>query len=109
MLVVTLGARTVEGAIRPGSRSSSCPSILKALGVSPAYQFILFGLGAITYAKHPEGIVECKKRKSLEARPALARRASGRRPAATEAAVRRRPDRRRRHDRRGSAIREREP
>ncbi len=43
------------------------PEILKALGLSPAYQFILFGLGAITYVCHPEGIVEYNKRRSLDA------------------------------------------
>jgi ABC-type branched-subunit amino acid transport system permease subunit len=66
VLVVTIGSRTVEGAIQAGLAIAFVPEILKALGVSPAYQFILFGLGAITYAKHPEGIVEFQKRRSLE-------------------------------------------
>ena len=35
-------------------------------------QPILFGLGALTYAKHPEGILEFQKRKSLDADPAPA-------------------------------------
>ena len=30
----------------------------------PGLQTILFGLGALTYAKHPEGILEFQKRKS---------------------------------------------
>ena len=67
VIVVTLGARTVEGAVQAGLAFAFVPEILKALGLSPAYQFILFGLGAITYAKHPEGIVEYNKRRSLEA------------------------------------------
>jgi branched-chain amino acid transport system permease protein len=67
VIVVTLGARTVEGAVQAGLAFAFVPEILKALGLSPAYQFILFGLGAITFAKHPEGIVEYNKRKSLEA------------------------------------------
>ena len=29
-------------------------------------QPILFGLGALTYAKHPEGILEFQKRRSYE-------------------------------------------
>ncbi len=66
VIVVTIGARTVEGAIQSGLALAFVPEILKSLGVSPAYQFILFGLGAITYAKHPEGILEYNKRKSLE-------------------------------------------
>jgi branched-chain amino acid transport system permease protein len=66
VIVVTIGARTVEGAIQSGLAIAFVPEILKALGVSPAYQFILFGLGAFTYAKHPEGILEYNKRRSLE-------------------------------------------
>ncbi len=65
VIVVTLGARTVEGAIQAGLAIAFVPEILKALNISPSYQFILFGLGAITYARHPEGIVEASKRKSL--------------------------------------------
>jgi branched-subunit amino acid ABC-type transport system permease component len=67
VIVVTLGARTVEGAVQAGLAFAFVPEILKALGLSPAYQFILFGLGAITYARHPEGIVEYNKRRSLDA------------------------------------------
>jgi branched-subunit amino acid ABC-type transport system permease component len=66
VLVVTIGSRTVEGAIQAGLAFAFVPEILKSLGVSPSIQFILFGLGAITYAKHPEGIVEFQKRRSLE-------------------------------------------
>ena len=67
VIVVTLGSRTVEGAIQAGLAIAFVPEILKALGISPAYQFILFGLGALTFARHPEGIVEFNKRRSLEA------------------------------------------
>jgi ABC-type branched-subunit amino acid transport system permease subunit len=66
VLVVTIGARTVEGAIQAGFALAFVPEILKNLGVSPAYQFILFGLGALTYARHPEGVLEANKRKSLD-------------------------------------------
>jgi branched-subunit amino acid ABC-type transport system permease component len=67
VIVVTLGARTVEGAVQAGLAFAFVPEILEALGLSPSYQFILFGLGAFTFAKHPEGIVEYNKRRSLEA------------------------------------------
>jgi branched-subunit amino acid ABC-type transport system permease component len=81
VLVVTIGSRTVEGAIQAGLAFAFVPEILKTLGVSPAYQFILFGLGAITYAKHPEGIVEFQKRKSLQrVQKFLQRRAGGNEP-----------------------------
>ncbi|HMF83636.1 MAG TPA: ABC transporter permease [Acidimicrobiia bacterium] len=66
VIVVTIGARTVEGAVQAGLAIAFVPEILKALGLSPTYQFILFGLGAVTYAKHPEGILEYNKRRSLE-------------------------------------------
>jgi branched-chain amino acid transport system permease protein len=66
-IVVTLGSRTVEGAVQAGLAIAFVPEILKNLGLSPSYQFILFGLGALTFARHPEGIVEFNKRRSLEA------------------------------------------
>ena len=67
VLVVTLGARTVEGAVSAGHRVRPLPEHPeRRLGVCrpSAGQFILFGLGAITYAKHPEGIIESQKRGS---------------------------------------------
>jgi branched-chain amino acid transport system permease protein len=67
VIVVTLGSRTVEGAVQAGLAIAFVPEILENLGISPAYQYILFGLGALTFAKHPEGIVEYNKRRSLEA------------------------------------------
>jgi branched-chain amino acid transport system permease protein len=67
VIVVSLGARTVEGAVQAGLAFAFVPEILKNLGLSPAYQFIGFGLLAITFAKHPEGVVEYNKRRSLEA------------------------------------------
>jgi ABC-type branched-subunit amino acid transport system permease subunit len=65
VIVVTLGARSVQGAITAGLALKLFPELLKGLGLSPSYQFILFGLGAITYAKHPEGIIESQTRASL--------------------------------------------
>ena len=65
VLVVTLMPRTVEGAINAGLGFALLPEILKLLGIDAGYQFVLFGLGAITYARHPEGVLEFQKRKSL--------------------------------------------
>ena len=79
--MVTLGARTVEGAINAAVgfvffQAVVLPTWIPWLvnHVQPWYhmsslpaglQPILFGLGALTYAKHPEGILEFQKRRSL--------------------------------------------
>ncbi len=65
VLVVTLGSRTVEGAIQAAIGFVLVGEILKRLGVNASWEPILFGLGAITYARHPEGILEANKRQSL--------------------------------------------
>ena len=81
VLVVTLGARTVEGAINAAIgfvffEAVVLPTWIPWLvnHVQPVYHMgalpvalepILFGLGALTYAKHPEGILEFQKRRSL--------------------------------------------
>jgi branched-chain amino acid transport system permease protein len=65
VLVVTLGSRTVEGAIQAGIGFVIVDEILKRIGINASWEPILFGLGAITYAKHPEGILEFQKRQSL--------------------------------------------
>jgi branched-subunit amino acid ABC-type transport system permease component len=98
VLVVTLGARTVEGATTAGATFSLFdPLILQGtvfgwllrdpdripgiFPISPKWRFILFGLGAIQFARHPEGIIEYNKRK----RAARAeRRRERRRQPATE-------------------------
>jgi branched-chain amino acid transport system permease protein len=68
VLVVTLSTRTVEGAINAALGFALIPPlILEPLGLNPAWQFVLFGLGAITYARHPEGVLEFQKRRSLAA------------------------------------------
>jgi len=47
------------------------PELLDVLGVSSSLQvpvqFALFGFGAVTFARHPEGVVEANKRKSIQA------------------------------------------
>jgi len=67
VLVVTLGSRTVEGAIQAGLAFALFPELLQELGVPNEWQFILFGLGALAYAKHPEGLLEYGKRRQLDA------------------------------------------
>jgi branched-subunit amino acid ABC-type transport system permease component len=65
VIVVTLGARSVQAAITAGFSLLLFPEILERIGVAQSWTYILFGLGAITYAKHPEGIIEHQTRKSL--------------------------------------------
>lgn len=81
VIVVTLGPRTLEGAIQAAAgfvlfQEWVLPTGLPWLynHVSPfadigsipiGWQQIFFGLGALTYARHPEGILEFQKSKSL--------------------------------------------
>jgi ABC-type branched-subunit amino acid transport system permease subunit len=78
VLVVTLGARTVDGAVNAALGLIITQWLLEALGLPPSIAIIGFGLGAITYARHPEGIVQFQTRKSILAQrrqAALRRRA----------------------------------
>jgi branched-chain amino acid transport system permease protein len=61
VLVVTLGSRTVEGAIIAAFALKFFPELLNGIGVSQSWQYILFGLGAIAFARHPEGTFEHAK------------------------------------------------
>ncbi len=82
VLVVTLGARTVEGAMQAGVGYGLLDAVLLSgtfLGwilrgadripsffpLSSTWVFVLFGLGALQFARHPEGLVENGKRKSF--------------------------------------------
>jgi len=67
VLVVTLGARTVDGAVNAGIGFVFFPILLDNLGLEQSIAIIAFGFGALTYARHPEGIVEFRKRASIEA------------------------------------------
>jgi branched-subunit amino acid ABC-type transport system permease component len=95
VLVVTLGARTVEGAVVAAAAFSLFDAIVlkgdifgwllrspdripDIFPVAPTWTYVLFGLSTIQYARHPEGIIEASRRR------AAARRA-GRRPSVTEA------------------------
>jgi branched-chain amino acid transport system permease protein len=65
VLVVTLGSRTVDGAVNAALGLIVSQWLLDALGFPVQLAIIGFGLGAITYARHPEGIVEFQTRKSI--------------------------------------------
>ncbi|HEY8215817.1 MAG TPA: hypothetical protein VIH82_01695, partial [Acidimicrobiia bacterium] len=65
VLVVTLGSRTVDGAVNAALGLVISQWLLETLGFPPQLAIIGFGLGAITYARHPEGIVEFQTRKSV--------------------------------------------
>ena len=67
VLVVVTGVRTVEGAVNAGMALVFFPELLHHLpGRLADLEYVAFGFGAITYAKHPEGIVEYQKRRSIE-------------------------------------------
>jgi branched-subunit amino acid ABC-type transport system permease component len=89
VLVISLGSGSVQAAINAGISFYLFPIILDWLlnhipflhldntqTLSQTIAFILFGLGAITYAKNPEGILEANTRKSLEFFTRLGRRRS---------------------------------
>ncbi len=81
VIVVALGARTVEGAIQAGAAFALFePLILKGdllawilrgedhlpglFPISGSWRLVLFGMMAIQFARHPEGLVEHGKRRS---------------------------------------------
>ena len=67
VLVVTLSARTVEGAVFAGATAGLFErAILRnILHLSGKWRFVLFGLSAVQFARHPDGILEHGKRRSL--------------------------------------------
>jgi ABC-type branched-subunit amino acid transport system permease subunit len=65
VLVVTMGARSVQAAVFGGLAFFLLPELLERLPVLPddwasGVAVSLFGLGALTYARHPEGIIEAQ-------------------------------------------------
>jgi branched-subunit amino acid ABC-type transport system permease component len=97
VIVVSLGSRTVEGAVQAAIAFALFDAvILKGAFVgwivrdadripsffplSPSWRLILFGLGAIQFARHPEGLVENGKRKAHHRVEQLAARLRGGRP-----------------------------
>jgi branched-subunit amino acid ABC-type transport system permease component len=62
VVVITTGSRTVEGAVQAGMAYTIIAQILTYLPQRIAgIEFVLFAFGALTYAAHPEGIVEYQK------------------------------------------------
>jgi ABC-type branched-subunit amino acid transport system permease subunit len=81
VLVLTTGVRTVEGAVNAGIAFVVVPELLSNLGSRfTVLAFFLFGIGALTYARHPEGAVEYNKRRSLLRLSAWLDRRAGREP-----------------------------
>jgi branched-chain amino acid transport system permease protein len=67
VIVVTTGVGTVEGAIQAGIGLVVVQQLLQyAPQRLQGLTFVLFALGALTYAAHPEGIVELEKRRWTE-------------------------------------------
>jgi branched-chain amino acid transport system permease protein len=89
VVVVTLGSRTVEGAIQAAAAFGLFDAIVlngviwewlfrgasgvtESLEVSPQWRFILFGLATIQFARHPEGLVENGKRQAARRTESIA-------------------------------------
>lgn len=69
VLVVSLGSRTVDGAANAAISFVLFQWLLADyFGMEASIALIGFGFGAITYARHPEGIVEFRTRESILAR-----------------------------------------
>jgi branched-subunit amino acid ABC-type transport system permease component len=104
VLVVTLSSRTVEGAaVAAASFSLFDAVILKGavfawlfrgadripgfLPISSKWVFVLFGLGAIQYARHPEGVLEYQRRRRAARSAGRRERRFVKEPAEIEAPV----------------------
>ncbi len=62
VVVITTGAQTIEGAIQAGMAFAVFAQVLTYLPQRlSGIEFILFAVGSLTYAQHPEGIVEYQK------------------------------------------------
>jgi branched-chain amino acid transport system permease protein len=65
VIVITTGVTTVEGAIQGGIAYVVIQQLLTYVPTRfQGLTVVLFAAGALTYARHPEGIVEYAKRKS---------------------------------------------
>jgi branched-chain amino acid transport system permease protein len=91
VLVVSLGARTVEGAAQAGASFALFDMLILRGGllgwilrgsrrvpgifpISAKWRFVLFGLGTIQFARHPEGLVEYSKRRAFKRAEQFAKR-----------------------------------
>jgi branched-subunit amino acid ABC-type transport system permease component len=70
VLVVTTSVTTVEGAIQAGVgffvTEQILTTILPARIGASSLTVVLFAFGALTYAQHPEGVLEYQKRRSTQ-------------------------------------------
>jgi ABC-type branched-subunit amino acid transport system permease subunit len=69
VLVVTTGVTTVEGAIQAGIGFFVVQQLLSQLPSrfgGPSLTVALFAFGALTYASHPEGVVEFQRRRCTQ-------------------------------------------
>ncbi len=67
VVVVTTGANTVEGAVQAGFGYVILSQLLTYVPArfgGNSLEVVFFAFGALTYARHPEGILEYQKRKS---------------------------------------------
>jgi branched-subunit amino acid ABC-type transport system permease component len=90
LIVVTIGSRSVFGAIVAGFSLGLLPEILNTVGLSNSllWSEVLFGLAIVTYAKYPEGIVEAYTRSVFDIVNSLIERfRSDREPPADHIAV----------------------
>jgi branched-subunit amino acid ABC-type transport system permease component len=102
VLVVSLGSRTVEGAAQAGAayalfdaivlRGSVLGWLLRGSGripgifpISAKWRFVLFGLGTLQFARHPEGLVEHSKRRAHQRVERLLARRGEREPERADA------------------------
>jgi len=66
VVVITTGAQTIEGAIQAGMAFAVFAQVLTYLPQRlSGIEFVLFAFGSLTYAQHPEGIVEYQKTRWL--------------------------------------------
>lgn len=69
VVVITTGVSTVEGAIQAGMGFMVMQQLLTYLPArfgGNSLMFVLFAFGSLTYAAHPEGILEYRKRKGTQ-------------------------------------------
>lgn len=58
VIVVVLGTRSVTGAVVAGFALVVLPEVFDRVGLSTSWLFVLFGLAALSFARHPGGLVE---------------------------------------------------
>jgi branched-chain amino acid transport system permease protein len=104
VLVVTFGARTPAAALYGAAALSLMDKLIlqgtflgwilrdperipSIFPISPKWRFILFGLGTIQYAKHPEGVIETSRAKAQAKRDRKAAKKAAMRAAAAATAA----------------------